>query len=448
MDSATPAGNDAVIADPSAVRLDDRGDARAGAGAGPGAAPLPVIPVELIAPPPLPVQMPTPPMWRPTRPARITAIGILSILIACLSGMACIATGIFLSVAVAAVTMAKIPPATFSPPASGAVDEDDAINEANLPEDGLGKSQRDLIVAALSRIRPMDQARRRQLDKLLATDGQAMFPFAADGASPSLVRNNVSASGVIPSPHGGSGPHYFVVGQGRIEVYDDHALFRPDGPGEVVSVSAPAPAEATPAQAAPTAPDAAGAPTAPMPYSRSGYRTSTSLRVGNKSMTVTQTPGGTTATAGGTTAGGAGAVGPGGAGAGAGVNPFAGVSISPWAMTLTSIDAALSALLAMFLLIGGIMMLGHSRSARRLHWIYVVVKIPLAIMGGIGLAFMICQFTATLSSSAAPWAPSDTTRIALGVSVLLALLGVLYPLVLIIELRSKKVREYYNAWRA
>lgn len=112
------------------------------------------------------------------------------------------------------------------------------------------------------------------------------------------------------------------------------------------------------------------------------------------------------------------------------------------AAVLLSMTMALGGLgLAVYLLVIGIMVLRDSPRGVRLHWIYVWVKIPLAIVGGVGMAWMMSTIMpVTPGTGRAPagviFSVMALTQIALGSA---------YPVGLIFALRSRSVRAYVGA---
>src|SRR5439155_5588420 len=155
-------------------------------------------------------------------------------------------------------------------------------------DDGLTEPQRRVIVVTLTRLGGLDEQRQKHLDLLLAVSGQKVFPFATSpGLTMTKVRSNVTEKGTLPSARGGNGPDYFIVGTGRLECYDDHAVFRPDGSTDVVSATAnPSDEQATPADegstgdTSTTAPAAAPAPGPTMRTQTTAY----SIRNGRMSV--------------------------------------------------------------------------------------------------------------------------------------------------------------------
>ncbi|MEA2734356.1 MAG: hypothetical protein QOE14_807, partial [Humisphaera sp.] len=258
---------------------------------------------------------------------------------------------------------------------------------------------------------------------LLMVAGRSMFPFMSPGTTPQTIRANVSESGRLPSASSGKkGPDYFIIGTGRAEVYDTHAIFRPDGSPAVVSVTAPIDAAANAGVAPPPSndpnaapPDPSTQPAPPMPIP--------------PPPTFTPMP-----------------------------NPLA--SINSTAATLSIVAGILGLLLAIYLLVIGIMTLRDARSGGRLHWWYVGLKIPLVALAITAYSWLIWSFlngmAATANAAAAnsgavspPPVPSAAGMGAAAIfwMVLLGSAALAYPLSLVAVLLTKTVREYYRPAR-
>ncbi len=134
----------------------------------------------------------------------------------------------------------------------------------------------------------------------------------------------------------------------------------------------------------------------------------------------------------------------GGAGAGGFVTPMLGVDSS--ACTAASIEAVLSGLLAIFLLVTGILLLKQKPITHRFYLIYAIAKMLVGIVG-------IWAFSTILKSMSAP----ENDPMMLGRSLLAAfsgmatamlvigIIGLIYPLVVLIVLMSKSMKDYYKS---
>jgi hypothetical protein len=136
-------------------------------------------------------------------------------------------------------------------------------------------------------------------------------------------------------------------------------------------------------------------------------------------------------------------------------------SINPTAATLSMIEAILSGMLAIYLLIIGIVTLRDSRSGGKLHWAYVVLKIPLVVLAVIANSLLASSFITGVQATAAAAAANSpsgsppaaqTAAAGLGPAVtfwiiLITTAAIAYPLSLIFVLLTKTVRRYYGPAR-
>jgi len=112
-------------------------------------------------------------------------------------------------------------------------------------------------------------------------------------------------------------------------------------------------------------------------------------------------------------------------------------------------EAVASIALAIYLLVVGLQVFRASFRGRRLLMIYAWLKIPLALVAGGGLALLGYQFAngfasmPGLSGTSASAAPMHATFTVWG--CVIAFLGVAFPIGLLIALRSRTVKDYYNA---
>ncbi|HEV2295608.1 MAG TPA: hypothetical protein VGR35_17300 [Tepidisphaeraceae bacterium] len=418
--------------------------------------PLPPVPVQ-------PIAYSTPVNQRPTL---ITAIGVISIVVASLSllfngvaglqamGMVMVSqmTRSAANARQAAVVAAQAPPPKPLDPL------------AMPPED------RQTVLRGLTMHRPISKPRRDQLDALLASSGRQIFRLSGSDLTVSVVQQSVTESGRLPDAKGGEGSDFFIVGEGRIELADDHAKFVPDDGREIVRVDAsetseqpnwqagltPAQVEAiidkieqqsgqtltpalrsklqtifsSPAQGffdpVATIPEATGQ------IQSVNYWTNAGANGGQLVITTGK---------GSMTLDGAGNVQNSMTWGGAGAPGFAGPAwnINVKAAITAIICAVLSLGLAIYLLVIGILMLRQHPRAGRLHKIYAWVKIPVAIVGGIAWVLLWTSF-ATLGTGTAPAATSPGFVIGCIVAVLA---GCAYPIAILIALRTRAVREYY-----
>jgi hypothetical protein len=125
-------------------------------------------------------------------------------------------------------------------------------------------------------------------------------------------------------------------------------------------------------------------------------------------------------------------------------NPLAGFRLSQAAVVLVAVEAGVSVLLAVLLLVAGILVFRRSPLSRKLHRIYAWLKIPAAVAGGIGIGWMYSSFVGAFAPRGTQ-GPSAAALVFWMYAVGAAVLGSAYPVGLLITLRSMQVRAYYNS---
>ena len=117
-----------------------------------------------------------------------------------------------------------------------------------------------------------------------------------------------------------------------------------------------------------------------------------------------------------------------------------------WLCGLCILEAVLSGALAIYLFIAGIQVMRQSPAGARLHWIYIAIKIPLALLGGAALIWLAMDFGAGVAGmvSQGGAAPAIQTTYAT-MSAMTMIAALIYPIALLFALRSQTVRQYYNS---
>lgn len=440
-----------------------------------------------------------------TRPGLITAVAVMSIVIASLSGLASLVSGlqaagyymmsIMTSSAAAAqartktVTMTTVagPARVRQPGQAGGVIE--------VGPQGMAAPQRQAAVAALTKRQPLTPASKRQLDAILTAAGNA------------IGVDEVTDAGMMPQTAKGDPPQaYFVTRAGRLEVSHDRATFFPSNGSQIIRASAPPPGPGDVAAdgaaigepAAEESVDAAvdadsgaeaavGAPTSgPSTGPAATLPVSAALSAAEAQAVVQQAQSlsGNTLNAAQVatlqsllTGVGQQLVQPGASqGAvvlaftqadGSAVMQFADggsltigangnvmsmvaapmiptFTFTPWAIGLQLVVAIASLGLAVFLLVTGIMTLRQSPRGRRLHLIYACIKIPLAIAAGVASAQVARDFAAAMAAIPGGAAAAGAGGWSLFSGVIPVVLGCAYPIALLVVLNLKPVREYYR----
>jgi hypothetical protein len=424
-------------------------------------------------PPPLPVQPISYGTPVSNRPGLITAIGVISIVV---GSLALLFNGIsgfwsFGMMMISSATQTAVARQAAAKQATATVTTPGPVDPVSMP-----KPDRQTVLKGLSMHRPISPARREQLDALLVKFGRQIFKLQGADLTVNVVQQNVTDSGRLPDAKGGEGPDFFAIGEGRIELADTYAKFVPGDGRETVRVSASEEGEQqnwqaglTPAQVKAIIDkieQQAGQPltagqkskldvvlsspaqgffttAATIPAVTSQLQRAVIYNSGANGAQMMMTTGqgmltldaqGNTVTS---TTWGAGAFGPGGAG------PVFKINMPAAIVSMTC--AALSALLAIYLLVIGIFMLRQHPRAGRLHKIYAWIKIPVAIAGGIALVITWTSFIASAAAAGPGGAATAKGMATAGIAfaIVAVVLGCLYPVSLLIALRSRSMREYY-----
>jgi hypothetical protein len=124
---------------------------------------------------------------------------------------------------------------------------------------------------------------------------------------------------------------------------------------------------------------------------------------------------------------------------------FGSIGVSPTACALAVGEAALSALLAVFLLIVAILALRQSPGVRRLYLIYAVAKLILCVIAIVAFSRIIASITAgTDTFGYAQSMAKGFTGVA-RFALVIAAIGMIFPLVLLLAMTlNRSVKTYYR----
>lgn len=444
--------------------------------------PLPVLPPlatvaapPYFAPPPMQV-LPAGAGYPAGRPGIVSGMGTMSIIVASVSILASLVTGcqslMYHKITQISRTLNK-PRMVMSSGGAMPMQAVPTTQQANADAGptgfttgvhGLAPDSRAVVTQVLSEKRPMGSQRLRQLDAFLADQGQTAFPTGGDALTPT----GVTASVTSDSEYAGGGdddPGHtdFVTTWGTLKIYDSKTIFaNGSGTAEVT-------ADGIVEQAAQTN----------LTYSTTGALTPSQVQVivarvqktsGNKLTPAQMTsltaalqdpnqqlvsPSNAWSPIRAVTANegqvlvwfsdGFVTIDPQG---GTQINPMNSgppLNVSSKACGLAAIDALVSMGLAAFLMFAGICMLRQSPGARRFHVMYALVKIPLAILGTIAVVWMTYEFHSSANASGGGGPQAQAMAQVMGIVVGL---GIVYPLALLLALRTRGAREYFGAVRA
>ena len=417
---------------------------------------------------------------RSTRPGLMTAVGVLGVVVA---GIGIVGHSIHGLTALVVFEQAQTRNNTasstvYGPPPGAAIAQTQPAGPGTgtaAGTDALPPESRAAIVAAVEKLHRLAPKRREQLDHLLAQIGpRAGFTLDGDGL-PRNIYADVRNSGQMPSPTPDGAPvDFLVVPGGRIELYDEGATFAPAGGGgggppvrTVLGTRGTLPVGGGANPAVSSALAAAETQTvlknleatAPGVLNAAQKQALTSLLQSPGQSIVTPgtvgQPGGWTyayAAPDGTTTvylqSGTVTLGPQGQITAQGPMGMMGTAsptrLNAPAVGLVAFTSILSVALAVYLLVVGILVLRQSPRGRRLLYLFAALKIPLAIAAGIGFAWM---WSTVGQDDPGPWGGAADPDAAQTIKVwggVLAVLGCIYPVALLVALRTRAVKDYYN----
>ena len=431
-------------------------------GTNPAAAPIPVQPLTYSLP------------FRQGRPGIITALAVMCIIVASLNGIGSLLSGgyAFLfytaSKAQARMSAASTVTTTYS---SGAV----APTLAPPPQAGAGTVPMGDTGVAVNVLRPMlslDAAHVRELNHLLRHHGRQIFGEEDDFKfTTTSVRSAILSS--KPLTADSAQPAQFTTAQGTVEIFVDHAVFTSaDGSLELRTsmrpisdqtihhavtnpAAMPAPPTTTaltPAQVKKVMAAVSGTGVALNAAETQALKTAISdpnqslvtpgaatpviMAVrhpdGNAAITfdtgdmLVLSPQGKTISSG---------------------PPKFNFNVKGSTATILAIEAAASGALAIYLLIVGVFLLRPILRGRKLVAIFAVLKIPLAIVVAIGWPMLAWEMMQGLSTSSALGTTAPTAGPYVVWGIITAVVGLAFPVALLITISTRPVRNYYNSVR-
>lgn len=383
------------------------------------------------------------------RPGVLTAVGVASIVLALLGGLTALQS---LGSGWAFMAMrGRVPtsmPAPVQPvaPATGPL----------VTVDGLDEPTRSMVVGQMMQMAPMTADQQRRLDAFLAQEARTLAPaltgedLAAEDVAPLF-----SDAGAVPDED------YvrFVTGYGELRVTDqDASFYRSDRSAPLVVADQPQAPSNGARTLTPEEVDAivAAASAKLLPQKMTDAQTATlrtTLATPNQQLVTG--PANSAVTNASTSGDGYVMVHfPGAfvqmdrsgtiisqfnaATFGTGAGP--GFRVSSGAATMMFVDGISSALLAILLLVAGILTLRNSARARRLHLVYAIAKIPLVLLGAVASYWLVTSMLGGLRTISSP--ASYGMMIGIG---LFSSLGLIYPIILLFVLNTRRVRDHYNS---
>ena len=394
------------------------------------------------------------------RPGIITAIGVMCIVVACLSGLGSLISGMY---GFGFWVMSRV---TASMAATTATSATVSGGSGSSGSQALPPGDAAAAVNEMTKTLSLDGQHVRELDKLLRLHGREVFGVEEDqSVSAGTVRSALTGHGTNPA----TGAVYFTTAQGRVDIFRNRATFvSADGVthidtsarnnSESIQQSTSATATSgtpgttlTPAQVNQVVTAVQGLATPPLnaqqiasvraevskpnqqlvtPGAQSPAtffnRTGTNVMIGFDTGNVLQ-------------------LGPQGQVISSG--PFIPrIGISGWVAAMVIGEGAASVAVAIYLLVVGILVFRSYQKSPRLLGIYAALKIPLALLAGAGLSLMGYQFATSIASNngmAGSAAPATFGFIIWG--AVITVLGLAFPIGVLIALRTRTVRDYFNS---
>ncbi len=385
------------------------------------------------------------------RPASITPIGAMSIVVAALTGIACLISIVFgLATYVAAAQQKVFTTIANSQAYPVAADPTDTLPNP----DAFTTQQAQKVVAGLRLAHPLTSTQAQHVQKLLEQHGKKMFLFDPSSLTTNRIRDNVSESGEFLGSQGKMSVFY-SIGTGRIEVSDTQALFRSDQNDVFRSTDIANDQSLSEAQISVVAhqinqhlqsgmnadqfdavrdllrnpAQAIIDPSLEVKIQSAGDFPDQSGGVWfytNKAIQVQVTKEGKASVLN------AFAPIP-------GTNPFSGKKITTgWATGLIG-GAVVNGLIAILLLIAAIQFLRGRPSGRKLHLFYGWLQVIMIFVVSLLLGMTISEWTAAKSSASTP---NDT--IPWIITSLTAITGIIWPILILIIMTRKSVRDYFT----
>ena len=454
-------------------------------------------------PPPPPPPLPPPPLPAATQPAPIpvaalaystpmahgrpgilTAVAVISIVIASLSAIASLGTGcqslVFMQMrrtapamsATATSTVVSTPtPPPAAPPANGTgsdatTDNTDSGASVTQGPNGLDPGDRAVAIATLSSMQSLTPPQKHQLDIFLAEHGQDVFPTAGAKLTAGQVRAIVTSTS-SDSSDGNAG---FTTSRGTFGVYDDKVEFRRTGASDTITTG-----DAAAANNSSTSSNVWGlVPLKPAEVKQiikilkqrpgitltSAQSATLTQQLQSPSQQLVQSNGGSVSTAilnaqmladgsvwvqfnsmSSLTINPQGQV----------TNSFSFASAGPtfsinpvvcMGLTLASL---LSIGLAILLLVAAIQVMRQVPSGKRLHMIWAWLQMPIAIAGWLLCFWMYYQLQSGVINGMTPPGTASGFAYGYGASAVgAAVVACIYPIALLIVFRTRAMRAYYN----
>ena len=337
---------------------------------------------------------------RLSKPPLVSAMGIFSIVLAGVAMIGGVALALQAIIQIASASWSKVSVRI----ANTSIVQSQAASVPALPTGafGLSSGERLTAVNVMSGMAQLPLARQAQLDALLAQGGQTILGMRQGAITSGGVRAAITSHSRGRASGGTAvGPDLFVMQSGTIELYDANAVFRSEGRSVSIRVAA----DVERYRVSLNAPDEGDSfPPQPM---EPGSSPPSTMPAASSSAT----------------------------------GPRAALSLDSAAQTLVFTDAGLSFLLAVYLLVTGILTTRGSQAGGWLHWIFVLLKLPLLALTYHAWSRFEQSYALVLSANSPGRAiPGWFSTF----PITLVLLGAIYPVALLFVLCMPTVRGFYG----
>ena len=415
------------------------------------------------------------------RPGIVTALAVFSIIVACLGVLGSVVAGLastgFLVTAERVVPMlltaAANPPVgmtTTTPPPPVTAPAGPVVGP-----NGMDEAQRLVVINGLLYLQPLSPERQAQVDAILATAGKKIFPPGPEAGGPAATPQGIAAtvqdSGeMFTARQDQVGPHYFVTPTGRLVVHDTRAVFEPDDGSSAVRSSVGGPVQGlTPEQVQSVIDQAKEAGKAAGVLVGAAHESSLRILLSDPTQTLVPTHRLTGAVKSVSGAGGAvtiqfgggpvslgpqGEVLPAGPATAAAGPP----KVSRVAFGGVLIAAGLGFALAVYLLIAAVLLLRRSPRSRRMHLTYAWMQLAVTVVAGALFWWMVRDFSGQVTAAVEAATPAGATPVSVltgmpwgrmsAWGLAFAALGCVYPIVLLIVMRTRTIRHYFASVKA
>lgn len=326
----------------------------------------------------------------PPLPGLLVAVGVISIMV----GLISLVTG----------CSGVVQSLTFNTLATALAAAQNAAQASVVPQPilpriaNMTEVEQQIVVTAFAGRQPMTGRQVEMLNLLLSQAGDRLFAFAGESnINLQSVDGAIRNSGTVTAADGMPGVS-FVLTNGRIEVRDDDAVFSPPGLETSVRVYRNQLGNLPPSTLS----------------NQGGFFTVNVTNAGSGPATTQNTV--------------------------ALVAPPA-TAATRNVVIFSGVTSFISMVMAIWLLVAAILLLLRKRAGRTMHVMYAWLRIPIVILGSIASYNMtLLLYAAMPAFSTAPY----MLGLVAGQTIFWLVIGCVYPVALLIVMRTRTVRDFYT----